>query len=119
MCMASSFSGPEGTKFNGSVEAQTIRSPPRKQLKLESLTRSLQMDAPEGIMFSSKAGDVKMTSLKDIAITSSDGKVNSKDSKLLFLGSFSKRLQIKFGFKLYPIYKAFHCSFDSRTITTT
>ena len=73
MCV--SLSGPNGAHFSGSVETENLRAPPKKDLRLSSLTRSLHMDAPDGMSFKSAAGSVGITSLKDVTIKSINGKV--------------------------------------------
>ena len=67
--------GPNGAHFSGSVETESLRAPPKKDLRLASLTRSLHMDAPEGMSFKSAAGSMGITSLKDVTIKSMNGKV--------------------------------------------
>ena len=69
------ISGPNGAHFSGSVETESLRAPPKKDLRLASLTRSLHMDAPDGMSFKSAAGSVGITSLKDVTIKSMNGKV--------------------------------------------
>ena len=69
------ISGPNGAHFSGSVETESLRAPPKKDLRLASLTRSLHMDAPDGMSFKSAAGSVGITSLKDVTIKSMEGKV--------------------------------------------
>lgn len=75
MFFASLLLGPNGAHFSGSVETETLRAPPKKDLRLASLTRFLHMDAPEGMQFKSAAGSVGITSLKDMTIKSISGKV--------------------------------------------
>ena len=50
-------------------------SPPKQHLKLESLTQSLHMNAPNGIDMKTTAGGMIMQSLTDIEMKSND-KVN-------------------------------------------
>lgn len=69
------FLSPNGAHFSGSVETETLRAPPMKDLRLASLTRSLHMDAPDGMQFKSAAGSVGITSLSDLTIKSINGKV--------------------------------------------
>ncbi|XP_068718304.1 zeta-sarcoglycan-like [Montipora capricornis] len=69
------FSSPNGAHFSGSVETENLRAPPKKDLRLASLTRFLFMDAPEGMQFKSAAGSVSITSLRDVNIKSVNGKV--------------------------------------------
>ena len=67
--------GPNGAHFSGSVETESLRAPPKKDLRLASLTRSLHMDAPDGMSFKSAAGSVRISSLQDVTIKSMSGKV--------------------------------------------
>lgn len=69
------FLSPNGAHFSGSVETESLRAPPKKDLRLASLTRSLHMDAPDGMTFKSAAGSVGITSLQDVTIKSMSGKV--------------------------------------------
>ena len=69
------FAGPNGANFSGSLETENVKSPPFKHLKLESLTRSLYVNAPNGIVLNSKAGPLRMTSLDNVKIKSLKGKV--------------------------------------------
>lgn len=78
------FSSPNGANFSGSLETENVKSPPFKHLKLESLTRSLYMNAPKGITLNSKAGPLKMTSLDEVKIKSLKGKVTFDAEKVLF-----------------------------------
>ena len=67
--------GPNGAHFSGSVETENLRAPPKKDLRLASLTRSLYMDAPDGMTFKSAAGSVGITSLNAVTFKSINGKV--------------------------------------------
>ncbi|XP_022786014.1 zeta-sarcoglycan-like [Stylophora pistillata] len=69
------FLSPNGAHFSGSVETESLRAPPKKDLRLASLTRSLHMDAPNGMNFKSAAGSVRIKSLQDVTIKSMSGKV--------------------------------------------
>ncbi|KAL9973172.1 hypothetical protein ACROYT_G019589 [Oculina patagonica] len=78
------FLSPNGAHFSGSVETESLRAPPKKDLRLASLTRSLHMDAPDGMTFKSAAGSVGITSLKDVTIKSINGKVNLNAQQISF-----------------------------------
>lgn len=78
------FLSPNGAHFSGSVETENLRAPPKKDLRLSSLTRSLHMDAPDGMSFKSAAGSVGITSLKDVTIKSINGKVLLDGEKISF-----------------------------------
>lgn len=78
------FSSPNGAHFSGSVETEYLRAPPRKDLRLASLTRSLYIDAPEGMTFRSAGGDVGITSFKDVTVKSIDGMIKLDGKKISF-----------------------------------
>ncbi|KYO44866.1 gamma-sarcoglycan [Alligator mississippiensis] len=65
--------GPEGALFEHSVETPLVRAEAFKQLRLESPTRSLSMDAPKGINIKAQAGNIEALSQMDIKLQSSDG----------------------------------------------
>ncbi|XP_066092951.1 gamma-sarcoglycan isoform X1 [Saccopteryx bilineata] len=65
--------GPEGALFEHSVETPLIRADPFQELRLESPTRSLSMDAPKGVHIKTRAGKIKALSQMDIIFHSSDG----------------------------------------------
>lgn len=65
--------GPEGAFFEHSVETPLIRADPFQELRLESPTRSLSMDAPKGIHIKAHAGKIEALSQMDITFHSSDG----------------------------------------------
>ncbi|XP_072433472.1 gamma-sarcoglycan isoform X3 [Chiloscyllium punctatum] len=67
--------GPEGALFEHSVETPVVRAEPFKQLRLESPTRSLCMDAPKGIQIKARAGNVEASSQRDIVFHTSEGMV--------------------------------------------
>lgn len=65
--------GPEGAFFEHSVETPLVRADPFQELRLESPTRSLSMDAPKGIHIKAHAGKIEALSQMDITFHSSDG----------------------------------------------
>uniref|UniRef100_G1NQE8 Gamma-sarcoglycan n=1 Tax=Meleagris gallopavo TaxID=9103 RepID=G1NQE8_MELGA len=65
--------GPEGALFEHSVETPLVKAEAFKQLRLESPTRSLSMDAPRGINIKAQAGNIEALSQMDIKLHSSDG----------------------------------------------
>ncbi|XP_078513219.1 gamma-sarcoglycan [Lissotriton helveticus] len=67
--------GPEGALFEHSVETPLVMGDPSKQLRLESPTRTLTMDAPKGVTIKAQAGNIKVLSHKDISLHSSDGTI--------------------------------------------
>ncbi|XP_055473366.1 gamma-sarcoglycan [Psammomys obesus] len=67
--------GPEGAIFEHSVETPLVRADPFQDLRLESPTRSLSMDAPRGVHVKARAGKMEALSQMDIILQSSDGVV--------------------------------------------
>ncbi|XP_053564487.1 gamma-sarcoglycan isoform X2 [Bombina bombina] len=65
--------GPEGALFEHSVETPLVKADASKQLRLESPTRSLSMDAPKGVHIKAQAGNIEALSQKDIMLHSTDG----------------------------------------------
>ncbi|KAM4859748.1 gamma-sarcoglycan isoform 2-T3 [Thomomys bottae] len=65
--------GPEGALFEHSVETPLVRADPFPDLRLESPTRSLSMDAPKGINIKAHAGKIEALSQMDILLQSSEG----------------------------------------------
>ncbi|XP_058403826.1 gamma-sarcoglycan [Diceros bicornis minor] len=65
--------GPEGALFEHSVETPLVSADPFQDLRLESPTRSLSMDAPKGVHVKAHAGTIEALSQMDIIFHSSDG----------------------------------------------
>lgn len=65
--------GPEGALFEHSVETPLVTADPFQELRLESPTRSLSMDAPKGVHIKAHAGKIEALSQMDITFQSSDG----------------------------------------------
>lgn len=65
--------GPEGALFQHSVEVPMLRSEPLKDLRLESPTRSLSMDAPKGVHLKAQAGNIEAASNMDVLLESTLG----------------------------------------------
>ncbi|KAM9381994.1 zeta-sarcoglycan isoform 2-T2 [Phaethornis superciliosus] len=85
--------GTEGAVFGHSVETPHIRAEPSQDLKLESPTRSLVMEAPRGVQVNAAAGDLKATCRKELHLQSTEGEIflNADTIRLgnLPMGSFS------------------------------
>lgn len=65
--------GAEGALFQHSVETPLVRSEPLKDMKLESPTRSLTMEAPRGVHVKALAGNIEAASNMDVLLHSSEG----------------------------------------------
>ncbi|KAM6132563.1 zeta-sarcoglycan isoform 2-T2 [Pterocles gutturalis] len=85
--------GTEGAVFGHSVETPHIRAEPSQDLKLESPTRSLVMEAPRGVQVNAAAGELKATCRKELHLQSTEGEIflNADTIRLgnLPVGSFS------------------------------
>ncbi|KAM9811857.1 gamma-sarcoglycan [Syngnathus typhle] len=67
------ITGPEGALFQHSVEVPLLKSELFKDLRLESPTRSLTMDAPKGVHLKALAGNIEVASNMDVILQSSVG----------------------------------------------
>lgn len=67
------ITGPEGALFQHSVEVPLLRSEPLKDLRLESPTRSLSLDAPKGVHLKAQAGNIEAASNMDLLLESTLG----------------------------------------------
>ncbi|XP_007889652.1 delta-sarcoglycan [Callorhinchus milii] len=67
--------GAEGAVFDSSLETPHIRAEPFKQLRLESPTRSLIMEAPKGVEIDAEAGDLKALCRNELKLESEDGEI--------------------------------------------
>ncbi|XP_070406109.1 zeta-sarcoglycan isoform X1 [Nothobranchius furzeri] len=65
--------GSEGVVFSHSVETSHVRAEPFQDLKLESPTRTLTLEAPRGVEISAGVGDFTASCRKDLILQSSDG----------------------------------------------
>ncbi|XP_070554231.1 zeta-sarcoglycan-like [Ptychodera flava] len=67
--------GAEGVVFEGSVQTPHIRAEAREELRLESTTRSLYMQAPEGILLDAEGGDFTAKCRTDLRLQSKQGSI--------------------------------------------
>uniref|UniRef100_A0A3B3QSN8 Sarcoglycan zeta n=1 Tax=Paramormyrops kingsleyae TaxID=1676925 RepID=A0A3B3QSN8_9TELE len=65
--------GTEGAVFQHSVETPHVRAEPFQDLKLESPTRTLTMEAPKGVEVSATVGDLKVACRKELLLQSTEG----------------------------------------------
>ncbi|KAM6985860.1 delta-sarcoglycan [Aplochiton taeniatus] len=68
--------GAEGAVFSNSVETPHVRAEPFKELRLESPTRSLLMEAPKGVRILAEAGDITATCRNELRMESKDGEIS-------------------------------------------
>ena len=63
-------------KLKESVQTPFVQAPENENLKLESLSKGLEMNAPKDIVVDAYGGRLKLNSLNDIMFTSKNGKVS-------------------------------------------
>ncbi|KAM3857635.1 zeta-sarcoglycan [Diretmus argenteus] len=78
--------GSEGAVFGHSVETPLIQAKASEDLKLESPTRTLTMEAPRGVEVSAASGALKVGGRKDLQLRSTDGEI-LLDASTIRLGS--------------------------------
>ncbi|XP_066572557.1 delta-sarcoglycan isoform X3 [Amia ocellicauda] len=74
--------GAEGAVFSNSVETPQVRAEPFKELRLESPTRSLFMEAPKGVHILAEAGNIQATCRSEMRLESKDGEITLDASKI-------------------------------------
>ncbi|XP_078132463.1 zeta-sarcoglycan-like [Sander vitreus] len=67
--------GSEGAVFGHSVETPLIQARASEELKLESPTRTLTMEAPRGVEVSAPKGPLKVSGRKDLQLESTEGEI--------------------------------------------
>ncbi|XP_014891718.1 zeta-sarcoglycan isoform X1 [Poecilia latipinna] len=67
--------GSEGAVFGHSVETPLIQAPTSEDLRLESPTRTLTMEAPRGVEVSTATGTLKIGSRKDLQLEATEGEI--------------------------------------------
>uniref|UniRef100_A0A8C6U2G2 Sarcoglycan zeta n=1 Tax=Neogobius melanostomus TaxID=47308 RepID=A0A8C6U2G2_9GOBI len=86
--------GSEGAVFGHSVETPLILAKSAEDLKLESPTRTLTMEAPRGVEVSASQGTLQISGRKDLQLESSEGEILLDASTIqlgnLPLGTYAK-----------------------------
>uniref|UniRef100_A0A3Q2YFY3 Sarcoglycan zeta n=1 Tax=Hippocampus comes TaxID=109280 RepID=A0A3Q2YFY3_HIPCM len=67
--------GSEGVVFSHSVQTSHVRAEPFQDLKLESPTRTLTLEAPRGVEVNAGVGDFTASCRKDLLLQSSEGEI--------------------------------------------
>lgn len=76
--------GPGGVRFDGSVQTPLVRAETFKQLKLESPTRRLVVEGPQGVLVESKAGDISVACHRNLTLQSNQGEIFLDSERLVF-----------------------------------
>ncbi|EAW61619.1 sarcoglycan, delta (35kDa dystrophin-associated glycoprotein), isoform CRA_b [Homo sapiens] len=82
--------GAEGTVFPKSIETPNVRADPFKELRLESPTRSLVMEAPKGVEINAEAGNMEATCRTELRLESKDGEVRDEKDRSSKSYSFNR-----------------------------
>uniref|UniRef100_A0A3B4B0L5 Sarcoglycan zeta n=1 Tax=Periophthalmus magnuspinnatus TaxID=409849 RepID=A0A3B4B0L5_9GOBI len=80
------ITGSEGAVFGHSVETPLILAKSAEDLKLESPTRTLTMEAPRGVEVSSAQGFLQISGRKDLQLESTEGEI-LLDANIIQLGN--------------------------------
>ncbi|XP_059060102.1 zeta-sarcoglycan-like [Achroia grisella] len=75
--------GVGGLTVRNAVQAPHVRAPPGSDLVLESLTRRLDLQAPQSILFESRAGNIDIISHSDIKLNSVVGAIRINASNII------------------------------------
>ncbi|WKX98123.1 hypothetical protein Q1695_013650 [Nippostrongylus brasiliensis] len=75
-----------GSVFEGAIQTALVRPEPDTPLRLESPTRSVSLDAAQDIELLTSAGEVRINSLLDVAISSKQGEIRLESANILMDG---------------------------------
>jgi len=76
-------SGVGGAVFEGSIQTQVVRAEPGEDLKLESPTRSLHVQAAQRVKLEALAGEVAATSYHNLRLKSTGGSIKLDSSSVM------------------------------------
>ncbi|XP_039745962.1 delta-sarcoglycan-like isoform X2 [Pararge aegeria] len=75
--------GAGGLTVKSALQTPVVRAPPGSDLQLESLTRRLDLRAPQSIFFESRAGGISITSHSNITLKSDVGAIKIHASNII------------------------------------
>ncbi|XP_026748189.1 delta-sarcoglycan-like [Galleria mellonella] len=75
--------GVGGLSVRNAVQASLVNAPPGSDLMLESLTRRLDLQAPQSILLESRAGNIDIISHSDIKLNSVVGAIRINSSNII------------------------------------
>ncbi|XP_029843042.1 delta-sarcoglycan [Ixodes scapularis] len=76
--------GPGGVRFDGSVQTPLVRAETFQQLMLESPTRRLVVQGPQGVLVESRAGDIGISCHRNLTLKSKEGEVQLDSDRIVF-----------------------------------
>ncbi|KAI5087654.1 zeta-sarcoglycan, partial [Silurus meridionalis] len=105
--------GNEGVVFAHSVETPHIRAEPFQDLKLESPTRTLTLEAPKGVEVNAGVGEFRASCRKELTLESSEGEIflNGKSIRMPNLphGSVDSLLSPGTSYPKHTVYEVCVC----------
>ncbi|KAM9449927.1 zeta-sarcoglycan isoform 1-T1 [Clarias gariepinus] len=108
-----SVTGNEGVVFAHSVETPHIRAEPFQDLKLESPTRTLTLEAPKGVEVNAGVGEFRASCRKELTLESSEGEIllNAKSIRMPNLphGSVDPLLSPGTSYPKHTVYEVCVC----------
>lgn len=75
-----------GSVFEGAIQTSSVQPEPDTPLRLESPTRTLELDAGQDIELMSGAGDIQLNALLDIALNSKQGEIRLDAGSIYMAG---------------------------------
>nr|XP_054754867.1 zeta-sarcoglycan-like [Lytechinus pictus] len=76
------FTGPEGTVFEGPVETSRVIAPSGKSLDVEALTSSIHMQAGDRMFLRGVSGDLSASCLADLKLRATNGRIMLQSESL-------------------------------------
>ncbi|KAK3852232.1 hypothetical protein Pcinc_041173 [Petrolisthes cinctipes] len=103
--------GEGGAVFSGSVQTSHVNAPIGSSLLLESLTRSLEVTAPQGIALESRAGTITAKCLHDFTLQSTAGVIKFDTPNIFVQGLPTSNVQTDDkGLDDHAVYQLCVCS---------
>lgn len=76
--------GPGGVRFDGSVQTPLVRAETFQHLRLESPTRTLAVQAPQGVLVESRAGDISVSCHRNLTLKAKEGEIVLDSERIVF-----------------------------------
>ncbi|XP_037782810.1 delta-sarcoglycan-like [Penaeus monodon] len=103
--------GEGGAVFSGSVQTSHVTAPISESLLLESMTRSLEVTAPQGVALESRAGNITASSLRDFTLQSTGGVIKFDTPNIFVRGLRTSTIRTTDSSEALPdVYQVCVCS---------
>lgn len=100
--------GPGGVRFDGSVQTPLVRAETFQHLKLESPTRRLVVQGPEGVLIESRSGDMSVSCHRNLTLKANRGEI-LLDSERIVLQNIKTTLPALSGSPYQNVYQLCVC----------